>query len=454
MNMQPNETAERIPPHSIEAEQAVLGSVLLEPKAILAVLPVLEPKHFYRADHQRIFMAFLRLHSEQKAIDVLTVKAALRDLDAHDIAGNVDLFTTLGAAVPSVSNCEHYAKIVRQHWLLRETIATCNDLLVDAFDAKHDPSEMLARAQTRILGVSRSARTSEPSTLKDLIGKIVGNAVNEVESSPGISTGLEDADRLLAGGPRQGEFLVIGGRPSSGKSASAANIIPRFALAELGTLVFSLEVPKDQLTRNILSCSADISTMALRTGKLTPDEWRNMRGAAEHLFCEHVQVDDEPRLTPSILRAKCQWFSLKRPLSVVIVDHLHLMDSDRRGRRMDELAEISRSLKLIARELNVAMIVLAQLSRASEKEECAPRMSDLRECGSIEQDADVVMLLHNKSQNDADPADVDFIIAKQRNGPCATLPYVFHKKCLRFEPKARWNATQVGREDESGPELF
>jgi len=454
---------DRVPPHNLEAEVAVLGAILLEPKAILAALPILEPAHFYRADHQKIYAAFLKLHAEKTSLDVVTVKKALHELGADDIAGNADLFMTLGGAVPSVDNCRYYAQIVRDCWILRETIAAASDTLVRAYEQKEEPADVLRTAQSRMLGISRSAERREPQTLAALLGKVITEMMDGGKAEPAIPTGWPEVDGALGGGFRPGEFVIVGGRPSTGKSASIYNLCPRFLAQEAGTMIFSLEVNQEQLVRNILACASQVGTLGLRDGRLSKEEWDAIRRGAEKLYTDRCEIDEPFHLSPSELRSKAQWFALQKPLKVVVVDYLQLMDGDGgRGRnwtRLQELSEISRSLKLTAREIGVCVIALSQLNREITKADRPPRLSDLRECGSFEQDADTVILLHDRG-DDADGAQpgmsrVDWIIAKQRNGPRdVTIPMLFKKKTLTFEPLSAYRAANEAVQDGGQDDLF
>ena len=454
--------AERVPPHSLEAEIAVLGSVLLEPKAMSSVVPILQPESFYRADHQRLFASFRNLFSRNQPIDVLSVKQELRKIGADDIAGNIDLFTNLGNAVPSVSNCEYYANIVREKYLLRELITACNESLVEAYDDRQESNSVLDRAQTRVFNVATRYEATHPVEVKDVINSVVDTIMNHPERLLGIHTHYPDLDRLT-GGLHRGELIVVGGRPSTGKTTFCINLIEHIGVqAGQGVLMFSLEMPREQIGQNLLCCHARMDSTPLRTGQLDKSQWTKVREAASVLYDSPVFIDDSSSLTVSDVRAKCRRLFAQHDIKLVVIDYLQLMTGERRGRdvtRLTEITDISRGLKGLAKELNVPVIALSQLSRAAEGDRDArPRLSHLRESGAIEQDADLVLLLYRPDPSNAPAEDqnlTELIIAKQRNGPTDTVRLAFLKDQMRFESSSTYKppVLQVGADDE-GSDVF
>ena len=433
----------RVPPHDEEAEQAVIGSIILEPKAILAALPLLEPRHFYRADHQKIYAACTFLHQKKVQIDVLTMKKTLRDFGSPEIAANADMFTTLCGQVPSVSNCGHYAKIVRDLAIHRETISVCSEMLVKACDAAVEPDELLREAQGKLLSLSRGSLHKDPVTMKALVDRITEQILNPQKLEPAISTGFEGLDQIFGGGVRPGELTVIGGRPSSGKSTAAKNMFAHWSIAGRGVMMFSLEDQEDIVARNVIGTTGRMSSLPLRDGKLTPEDMVKFREAASKLYVENAVVHDSTSLTPAKMQNLIQWQSMKRKVEIVIVDYLQLMESDRRHKeRVQDVTDISRSLKIIAREEKCSVIALSQLSRAAD--DVRPRLSHLRESGAIEQDADAVILLWRKSKEDSDDeyTPTDWLIEKQRNGPTCSVQMMFHKKTLTFLPVSAYRREQ------------
>ena len=450
-------SAERVPPHSQEAEIAVLGAVMLEPKAMSSVATVLQHECFYRAEHQKLYEAFSNLFAKNQPIDVLSVKEELRKMGAADIAGNADLFMTLGGAVPSIANAEYYANIVREKFLLRSLISACSESLAEAYDDTSDADEILDRAETRVFNVATRYEASHPVELKEIVQSVVDTITLHPDRLLGVPTGYDDLTRLT-GGLHRGEFIVIGGRPSSGKTTFALNLIERIGVRQgLGVLMFSLEMAREQITQNLLCCHAGIDSTPLRTGKLDKSQWGKIRDAASVLYDSPVFIDDSAAMTCSELRAKCRrMLAQHENVRLVVIDYLQLMSGERRGRdtsRLQEITDISRGLKGLAKELGVPVIALSQLSRAAvgDKNE-RPKLSHLRESGAIEQDADVVMLLYRDDTPESEEADVtELIVAKQRNGPTDTIKLTFRRNQMRFESWSPY-AAQVGApEDESEP---
>jgi replicative DNA helicase len=458
-------SAERVPPHNHEAEVAVLGAIVLEPKAMSAVAAKLQPECFYRADHQKLYASFANLFAKNQPIDVVSVREELKRMGEDDIAGNADLFMTLGGAVPSIANAEYYAEVVRKKYLLRTLISACNESLVEAYDESQETNDILGRAEERIFNVATHYEASRPIEVKEIVQEVVDTIMNHPERLLGIKTEFADLDHW-AGGLHRGEFVVIGGRPSTGKTTLAINMIERIGVRqEQGILMFSLEMARQQIAQNLLCCNARMDSTPLRTGQLDKSQWGKIREAASNLYDAPVFIDDSSGLTISDIRAKCRRMFAQHDIKLIVVDYLQLMSGERRGRdsgRLQEITDISRGLKGLAKELDVPVIALSQLSRAAEGDKNPePRLSHLRESGAIEQDADLVLLLHRPNPDDEDPGSrnvTNLIIAKQRNGPTETVKLTFRKNELRFEnfsahPAAQMGAAPVDDEDDD-PEPF
>jgi len=457
-------SAERVPPHSQEAEVAVLGAIMLEPKAMNATAPVLTADCFYRADHQKLYAVFAGLYAKNQPIDVVSVKEELRRMGEDDIASDADLFMTLGGAVPSAANAEYYANVVRQKYLLRLLISACNESLVEAYDEHQEVIDILDQAEQRVFNVATRFEASRPVEVKEVINAVVDD-MQHPERLLGLQTDYTDLDHLT-GGLRRGEFVVVGGRPSSGKTTLALNLIEHIGIHQSqGVLLFSMEMPREQIVQNLLCCHARVDSTGVRSGQLARGEWEKIRDAASLMYESPIFIDDSGMLTCSQLRSKCRHLFARqaqtdRPIRLVIVDYLQLMSSDRRGRefsRLQEITEISRNIKALAKDLNVPIIALSQLSRAAEGDASArPRLSHLRESGAIEQDADLVVLLYRAELSDPEAADgnvTELIVAKHRNGPTGLVRLTFLKNEMRFESYSTYDAAQVGISEE-GSEPF
>jgi len=441
-------SAERVPPHSEEAEVAVLGAIMLEPKAMSAVAPVLSVECFYRADHQKLYSAFTSLYAKNQPIDVVSVREELRRMGEDAVASNADLFMNLGGAVPSAANAEHYANIVREKFLLRSLITACNQSLVEAYDEHQEVEQILDGAEQRVFKVATRFEATHPMEIKEIVQSVVDTIMNHPDRLRGIPTGYTDLDRLT-GGLHRGEFIVIGGRPSSGKTTLALNLIEHVGVRQgHGVLMFSLEMSRDQIARNLLCCHAEIDSTPLRTGELDKSQWEKIKEGASDLYDSPIFIDDSGALTCGHVRSKCRRIFARHQIELVIIDYLQLMSADRSARassRLQEITEISRGLKSLAKELRVPLIALSQLSRAAVGEASArPRLSHLRESGAIEQDADVVMLLYRDTASESTGGDVtELIVAKQRNGPTDTIRLTFLKDQMRFAPWSAYTAAQV-----------
>jgi replicative DNA helicase len=439
--------AERVPPHSQEAEIAVLGAVMLEPNAMSSVAPILQSECFYRSDHQKLYTAYNNLYNKDLPIDVVSVKEELRRMKEDGIADNTDLFVTLGGAVPSVANAEYYANVVREKYLLRALISSCNESLAEAYDERQDAPAILDRAEQRVFDVATRFEASHPTAVKEVLHSVIDD-LGHPERLVGVQTGYPDVDHLTAG-LHPSEFIVIGGRPSTGKTTFALNLIQHVGVqAGKGVLMFSLEMPTAQIIRNLLCCGAGVDASRLRSGQLDKEEWDRIREAASALYDSPVFIDDSGALNCSQLRSKCRRVMAKQDVDMIIIDYLQLMWADRQGRdisRLQEITDISRGLKALAKDLRVPVIALSQLSRAAESEATArPRLSHLRESGAIEQDADVVILLYRDPNPEPENEGLtELIVAKQRNGPTDTVRLTFLKNQMRFESWSGYSAAQV-----------
>lgn len=435
----------RVMPNDINAEKSVIGSMLMDNDAILAASELITEEDFYQPLFGLVFRGILELFNSGVAVDVVTLQAKLRELDAPAEMVTVDFFRDLLDAVPTSANVRHYVKIVSDKSILRKLIKV-NEQIANTCYMGHDAVEMIledAEKQLFTLLETRNRGDFEP------ISQVVLNALAKIEAASkakgevtGIECGFTDLDRRLSG-LQPSDLILIAARPSMGKTAFALNIAQHVAFVKkVPTVVFSLEMSKEQLVNRLFSLEALVDAQLLRNGNLSENDWEKLAESAAVIGKSNLIIDDTPSISVSELRSKCRKYKLEYNLGVVIIDYLQLMSgSGKSESRQNEIAEISRSLKALARELNVPVLALSQLSRAVEQRpDKRPMLSDLRESGAIEQDADVVMFIYRDDyyNKDSDRKNVaEIITAKQRNGPVGTDELVWRPNYTRFENM--WN---------------
>jgi replicative DNA helicase len=440
------EVPTRIPPHNLDAERAVLGAILLEGRETLPrVIELLKPSDFYTEAHRVTYQGMLTLFNRSEPVDVLTLTEELRRGDQLQLVGGPAALALLVEQGSISAYLNSYASIVRDMAVLRELIQTSSQIIAQAFEAKEDVQTLVDDAERRIFSLAE--RRLEGSALP--IGKILRNTFEYIERLyerkehvTGVATGFEKLD-LETSGFQPSDFIIIAGRPSMGKTAFALNIAQHVGIALHGkVLVLSLEMSSQQIVQRMLCSEAKVDSQAVRTGYLTSADWHRLTAAAGRLSEASIFIDDSPGLTVLEARAKARRMKAEHGLDLLVIDYLQLM----RGRaamesRQQEISEISRSLKALAKELNVPVVALSQLSRAVEARQARdfkPQLSDLRESGALEQDADVILFLYRQSQYKEDlPPDekniAEVIIGKQRNGPVGTVRVVFLPQYARFE---------------------
>jgi len=440
------EVPTRIPPHNLDAERAVLGAILLEGRETLPrVIELLKPSDFYTEAHRVTYQGMLTLFNRSEPVDVLTLTEELRRGDQLQLVGGPAALALLVEQGSISAYLNSYASIVRDMAVLRELIQTSSQIIAQAFEAKEDVQTLVDDAERRIFSLAE--RRLEGSALP--IGKILRNTFEYIERLyerkehvTGVATGFEKLD-LETSGFQPSDFIIIAGRPSMGKTAFALNVAQHVGIALHGkVLVLSLEMSSQQIVQRMLCSEAKVDSQAVRTGYLTSADWHRLTAAAGRLSEALIFIDDSPGLTVLEARAKARRMKAEHGLNLLVIDYLQLM----RGRaamesRQQEISEISRSLKALAKELNVPVVALSQLSRAVEARQARdfkPQLSDLRESGALEQDADVILFLYRQSQYKEDlPPDekniAEVIIGKQRNGPVGTVRVVFLPQYARFE---------------------
>jgi replicative DNA helicase len=430
----------RIPPQSMEAEQAVLGAVLLDGEALVVAMERVAPDDFYHAAHRLIFEAMIRLSDENEPIDLVTLTAKLQELGQLEEVGGVGYLTELMSSVPTAANVGYYAQIIEEKALLRRLIRTATDIVASGYAGEDDVKELLNEAEQKILEIG-SRRADGFIPIRDVLMEVferVEFLYHHKGGVTGIPSGFADLDRLTSGFQRS-DLIIIAARPSVGKTAFALNIAQNVGVRAKETVaIFSLEMSAVQLVQRMICAEANVDAGRLRTGYLEGEDWEKLTMAIGALSEAQIYIDDSPVVTVADIRAKCRRLKKERGLGMIVIDYLQLIHSRNRNsdNRQQEVSEISRTLKQIARELEVPIIALSQLSRSVEqRQDKRPLLSDLRESGSIEQDADLVAFLYRDdyyNQESEKRNIVEVIVAKQRNGPVGTVELVFLKNFNKF----------------------
>jgi replicative DNA helicase len=433
--------ADRTPPQNIEAEQAVLGAIFLEPRSISIASEALIPEDFYRAAHQRIFQVMLELSEKSEPVDLVTVTSELQDRRLLEEVGGVSYLGDLANSSPTAANIEYYGRIVEEKSLLRRLIRAATGIVSDGYQREDEIDFILNDAEKTILEVAHRQNTGAFLQIKDVLVETYDNIEmlqNRDDDVTGIPTGFQELDRMTAGFQRS-DFIIVAARPSVGKTAFALNMAQNIATkTEENVAIFSLEMGAQQLVMRMLCAEGNIDSQRLRTGHLTEGDWQKLTMAMGSLSNAGIYIDDSPGIRVSDIRAKCRRLKQERSLGVIVIDYLQLiLGSARSGEnRQQEVSEISRSLKGLARELDVPVIALSQLSRGVEsRQDKRPMMSDIRESGSIEQDADIVAFLYRDDYYDKESENqniIEIIISKQRNGPVGTVELAFIKEYNKF----------------------
>jgi len=431
----------RVPPHNNEAEQAVLGGILLNNDALNSVVDILSPDDFYRDAHGLIFEAMIALYNNDEPIDLITVSHYLKEKDLLDKVGGNDYLASLAESMSTSAGIVHHAEIVKDLSVRRKLIAQCASISESCFEQWHETDELLELAEQSIYDIAeervREGFQSMQEVVKDSFKRLESVSATEGFIT-GVPTGFDDFDRLTAG-LQPSDLIIIAGRPSMGKTALALNIGYNAAvLTGKGVAIFSLEMSKMQLGIRLLGFDAGIDATRLRTGFLRDSDWARLANSANRLSELPIFIDDSSAITVLEMKAKCRRLKRKRELGLVIVDYLQLIQGRRSAEsRQLEISEISRSLKALAKDLNVPVLALSQLNRRVEdRPNKRPQLADLRESGAIEQDADVIVFIyrdevyHPTTEENRNVAEI--IVAKQRNGPTGYFKLTFQKEITRF----------------------
>jgi replicative DNA helicase len=441
-----DEQLRKVPPQSIEAEESVLGGILLDNNALDRAIELIIAEDFYREAHRRIFRAIIDLSERHEPVDLVTLSDALRSRNELQDIGGAAYLAELAERVPTAANVAYYARIVKDKAILRSLISTTTEIALKSYEAPSDVESFLDEAEHQIFQLSE--RKTRPSffRVRDIVVesmKAVEQLYERQELVTGVPSGFVDLDKKTAG-LQPGDLVIVAGRPSMGKTAFALNIAQYAALeAKSGVAVFSLEMSKEQLVLRMLCSEARVDQSKVRAGFAAQRDYPKLAIAAERLSETPIYIDDTPALSVLELRAKARRLKREREanLGLVIVDYLQLMRGHATDSREQEISSISRSLKALAKELSLPVIALSQLNRAVEsRADKRPLMADLRESGAIEQDADVIMFLYRPwvyDPKNADEREAEVIIAKQRNGPTGTVPLTFFAEYTRFDNRAQ-----------------
>ena len=438
---------DRVPPQDIEAEQAVLGAIFLDSDAIIDAMEVLEPQDFYRRSHQIIFQCMIQLNDRNEAIDLITLKAEVEKVNALEDVGGISYLTELSQVTPTSASVSYYAKIVDDKAVLRNLIQTANKIVTKGFEQGESVQDIVDDAERSILEVSEKRNSTGFQSIADVLNRSIETidrlSLNNEEIT-GLPTGYHALDKMTAGLQKE-ELFILAARPAVGKTAFALNIAQNVGTKTDSTVaIFSLEMGAESLVNRMLCAEGSIDASNLRTGQLNDDEWRNLIIAMGSLSKASIYIDDTPGIKVSEIRSRCRKLAQEKGnLGLILIDYLQLIEGTGRESRQQEVSEISRQLKKLAKELKVPVIALSQLSRGVEqRQDKRPVLSDIRESGSIEQDADIVAFLYRddyyERDGDEDNEDstrdniVEVIIEKNRSGARGTVELLFIKEYNKF----------------------
>jgi replicative DNA helicase len=446
----PNSQDFRVPPQDLEAEQSVLGAMLLSPEAIRMVIPICKEQDFYREANRKLYKAIVALDDRKEPVDAITLSAELKRMGEFDTIGGLSALTALADRVPTAANAEYYAQIVKEKAAARKLIAAATQVVSDAYADSLPIKELLDDAEHRIFEATELRESKDFASIKELIGKSY-EYVNELTTKEGnitgVPTGFPDLDELTAGF-QPSEMIVIGARPSMGKTSLALNIAQHISmgtnqLKKRGAVgFFSIEMTAKQLALRMLCAVARIDLRKVRSTHLSESDKGRLNIACDQIYQSKLFIDDTSSMTVLDLKAKARRLKREYGIGILFVDYLQLIQAGiRTDKREQEIAYVSRQLKALAKDLDIPVVVLSQLSRPPKgQEDKKPLLSDLRESGAIEQDADVVIFIHKESsgQNSDQPNFAyELVVAKQRNGPTDSIPVVFKREYTSFESASR-----------------
>ena len=431
----------KVPPHDLEAEQAIIGSMLTDKDAVISAIEVLKEEDFYREDNKAIYTAILNLYNRAEPVDIITVKAELEAMGKFEQVGGLEYLAELPEKVPTTANAMKYIKIVEEKSLLRRLIHTANEIIELGYNPTEDVEDIMEGAEKKIFNIMQDKNQKGYTPIKDVLVESftqLEELYNRKQHITGVPTGFSELDYKTSGF-HGSELILIAARPAMGKSAFALNIATNAAVrARVPVAIFSLEMSKEKMVNRILCSEAMVDSNKVRTGKLEEDDWTKLAEAIGPLSEAEIYIDDTPGISVTEIRAKCRKLKLEKNIGMVVIDYLQLIQGSnkRNGSREQEISEISRSLKILAKEIGVPVIALSQLSRAVEQRpDHRPMLSDLRESGAIEQDADIVMFLYRDDyyNQDSEKKDIaEVIMAKHRAGSTGTVELLWLGSYTKF----------------------
>jgi len=435
----------RIPPHSIEAEQSVLGAMILDREAINIAVEIIKPEDFYKEAHKEIFEAIINLYNKNEPVDLITLAEELKRRATLENVGGVTYLADLSSGVATTANTKYYCKIVEEKSILRRLIKSCNDVILKSYEDTEEVNAIIEKAEKSIFDITQGRHREGFAPISEVLlksfSKIEERAANQ-DALTGVTTGFIDLDFKLSGFQKS-DLILLAARPSMGKTAFALNLASNAALkGGASVAIFSLEMSKEQLVQRMISATAHVDLQKIISGRLSEDEWIQIINAMGPLSQAKIFIDDTAGISLMEMKAKCRRLKIEKGLDLVLIDYLQLMQSEsRHENRQQEISAISRGLKALAKELECPVVALSQLSRAPElRSDHRPILSDLRESGAIEQDADVVLFLYRDEYYNPETEKKNIgevIIAKYRNGPTGSVELVFKKEFTKFVNMAR-----------------
>ena len=434
------------PPHNLESEQCVIGSIIVEEETLVPVAEILDREDFYIDAHKVIYDSMIELGNERKPIDMITLTNRLKEKGYLDQVGGVTYLTSITNMIPTTSNVKVYAEIVKKNSTLRKLIKASNDIISMGYEASDSLDDILNVAEKKIFDISQDRMSQDFKPISEVLTSVTA-MIEEVYSKgsdiTGLDTGFIDLNKKL-GGFHKSDLILIAARPGMGKTAFALNLVANAAIRSKSSVaVFSLEMSKEQLVQRLLSSQSNVALNNISKGKIADDEWKKLTDAMTVLSSSDIFIDDTPGIKVSEIRSKCRKLKMERGLDMIMIDYLQLMEADGRAdNRQQEVSKISRSLKILAKEMNCPVIALSQLSRNTESgKDHMPKLSDLRDSGAIEQDADIVMFIYRDeyyTKMETKKKDLaEIIIAKNRHGEISNIELVWIGKIQKFSNKLK-----------------